>query len=275
MISERSTHYKDLRQMADYLSSTQRTPDFLAIFLINPMSKHKNFYQILHVQQDAPSEVIRSTYRTMMQKMKMHPDLGGSQEDAALINEAYSVLMNPNARAKYDIALNNADRINQTYEHHESQNDNRKTTRIVKEGQCTFCQFPHNHGRDIKPDSQCSRCGSALYPAAKQNFELNDSRLINRIEKQWPVSFYVNWADPQSYIGMTQDVSLNGLQVLSNTYVENDMIIKLSSHMLDAVAIVVNSRSDHTLLRKRWRLGVEFLTLRFHQAQGTFIKIDV
>jgi hypothetical protein len=73
---------------------------------------------------------------------------------------------------------------------------------------------------------------------------------------------------------MTQDVSLNGLQVLSNTYVENGGVLRPSSHMLDSVAIVVNSRSDRTLLRRRWRLGLEFLTLRFHQAQGTFIRID-
>jgi hypothetical protein len=240
------------------------------------MSKHKNFYQILHVQQDAPSEVIRSTYRTMMQKMKMHPDLGGNQEDAALINEAYSVLMNPDARAQYDSSLKSTGdtRVNQTYGKQKPQNNYQKPTRVIKENQCAFCELPHNHGKHIKPDHQCTRCGSALYPATKQNFELNGSRLINRIEKQWPISFYINWIDARSFIGRTQDVSLNGLQVLSNTYVENGMVLKLSSHMFDAVAIVVNSRSDHTILRKRWRLGLEFLTLRFHQAQGTFIKID-
>ena len=240
------------------------------------MSKQKNFYQILHVQQDAPSEVIRSTYRTMMQKMKMHPDLGGNQEDAALINEAYSVLMDPNARAQYDSSLKSAGSTsaNQAYEKQKPQNGYQKTTRVIKDNQCVFCQLPHNHGQHIKPDSQCSRCGSALFPATKQNFESNGNRLINRIEKQWPVSFYMNWQDVRSYIGMTQDVSLNGLQVLSNANVENGELLKLTSHMLDAVVIVVNSRSDHTILRKRWRLGLEFITLRFHQAQGTFVKID-
>ncbi len=66
------------------------------------MEPQKNYYEILHVQQDAPTEVIQATYRTMMQKMKMHPDLGGDHNDAALINEAYAVLMDPIARAKYD-----------------------------------------------------------------------------------------------------------------------------------------------------------------------------
>jgi hypothetical protein len=240
------------------------------------MNKHKNFYQILHVQLDAPSEVIQSTYRTMMQKMKMHPDLGGNQEDAALINEAYSVLMNPETRAQYDCSLMEANntRAKQTHENQKPQNNYQKTTRVIKEGQCAFCELPHHDGQHIKSDSQCARCGSALYPAAKQDFDINGSRLINRIEKQWPVSFYLNWADTHSYIGMTQDVSLNGLQVLSNTHVENGMVLKLSSHMLDAVAIVVNSRSDNTMLRKRWRLGLKFITLRFHQVQGTFVKIE-
>lgn len=240
------------------------------------MNKQKNFYQILHVQQDAPSEVIRSTYRTMMQKMKMHPDLGGNQEDAALINEAYAVLMDADARAEYDSSLKNGDaaHVRQSYAGQYAQNNSHKTTKVIKENLCVFCELPHNFGQDIKPDSQCTRCGSALYPAVKQNFDQNGSRLINRIEKQWPVSIYLDWADARSYIGTTQDVSLNGLQVLSNTYVENGTVLKLSSHMLDSVAVVVNSRSNHTLLRKRWNLGLEFITLRFHQVQGTFIKID-
>ena len=239
------------------------------------MSK-KNLYQILHVQPDAPREVIQSTYRTMMQKMKMHPDLGGSQDDAALINEAYTVLMNPDTRAQYDCSLKNTGNagVNQNHKNQTTQKNRQKSPRVIKEGQCAFCAYPHSHGQQIKSDSQCARCASALFPAAKQNFELNGNRLINRIEKQWPVSFYLSWEDSRSYIGMTQDVSLNGLQVLSNTYVENGTIVKLSSHMLDAVAIVVNTRNDHTMLRKRWRLGLEFLTLRFHQAQGTFVKVD-
>ncbi len=239
------------------------------------MNKQKNFYQILHVQQDAPSEVIRSTYRTMMQKLKMHPDLGGNQENAALINEAYSVLMDANARADYDKKLSamNSDNGNH-YAEQKVRSPQQSGATIFKENQCAFCELPHNHGKHAKSDSSCVRCGAALYLATKQNIELNGSRLINRIEKEWPVSFYMDWQDVRGYIGMTQDVSLNGIQILSNTYVENGKVLKLSSHMLDAVAVVVNSRSDHTILRKRWRIGLEFITLRFHQAQGTFVKID-
>lgn len=185
--------------------------------------------------------------------------------------------MNANAREKYDASLKDAQqsgepantKVNQT-----SVNPYQKPVRVIKDSQCAFCDLPHNQGRHIKPDSVCVRCGSALFLATKQNFELSGSRLIHRIEKKWPVSFYLNWEDSRSYIGMAQDVSLNGIQILYNTYVENNAVVKLSSHMLDAVALVVNSRNDHTILRKRWRLGLDFLRLRFHQIQGSFIKVD-
>jgi DnaJ-class molecular chaperone len=51
-------------------------------------TNRRNYYRILHVQPDAPTEVIKSSYRTLMQRLKMHPDLGGDHSEAALINEA-------------------------------------------------------------------------------------------------------------------------------------------------------------------------------------------
>ena len=43
------------------------------------MENRRNYYRILHVQPDAPTEIIKSSYRTLMQKLRMHPDLGGDQ----------------------------------------------------------------------------------------------------------------------------------------------------------------------------------------------------
>ena len=45
-----------------------------------------DYYRILHVQPDAPREIIRTSYLTLMQRLKMHPDLGGDHWNAALIN---------------------------------------------------------------------------------------------------------------------------------------------------------------------------------------------
>lgn len=40
-------------------------------------NNRRNYYRILHVQPDAPLEIIRASYRAMMGPLKMHPDMGG------------------------------------------------------------------------------------------------------------------------------------------------------------------------------------------------------
>ena len=46
----------------------------------------RNYYRVLHVQPDAPIEVIKASYRALMGPLRHHPDLGGDHETAALIN---------------------------------------------------------------------------------------------------------------------------------------------------------------------------------------------
>ena len=69
------------------------------------MKNKRNYYRILHVQPDAPEEIIKSSYRTLMQKLKAHPDLGGEEWNATIINEAYDVLLDTNKRKEYDASL--------------------------------------------------------------------------------------------------------------------------------------------------------------------------
>jgi curved DNA-binding protein CbpA len=71
------------------------------------MTNKRNLYRVLHVQHDAPYEIIRSSYRTLMQTMKAHPDLGGDAQTANLINHAYEVLSNPYKRFAYNQTLVN------------------------------------------------------------------------------------------------------------------------------------------------------------------------
>lgn len=65
----------------------------------------RNYYRILHVQQDAPIEVIKSSYRTIMGELGSHPDRGGNHTEAILLNEAYQTLCNPRKRVEYDFLL--------------------------------------------------------------------------------------------------------------------------------------------------------------------------
>lgn len=69
------------------------------------MQERRNYYRILQVQPDAPVDVIRSNYRTLQQKLRMHPDLGGDERDAVTLNLAYQTLRDPKRRAEYDRAL--------------------------------------------------------------------------------------------------------------------------------------------------------------------------
>ena len=67
--------------------------------------ERRNLYRILHVQPEAPLEVIRASYRTLMSTLRAHPDLGGDPEAAAQINAAYAILADPERRRAYDLSL--------------------------------------------------------------------------------------------------------------------------------------------------------------------------
>ncbi len=69
------------------------------------MNNRRNYYRILKVQPDASTDVIKTNYRTLLQKLRMHPDLGGDERNASLINMAYNTLRNPVKRAEYDNVL--------------------------------------------------------------------------------------------------------------------------------------------------------------------------
>lgn len=63
-----------------------------------------DYYEILQVHPHASAEMVRKAYRTLMGEMGGHPDLGGDEDRAKLINEAYSVLGDPDIRRAYDQA---------------------------------------------------------------------------------------------------------------------------------------------------------------------------
>ncbi len=69
------------------------------------MKSRRNYYRLLRVQPDASLEMIKCCYRTLMQKLQHHPDLGGDEWDARHINIAYAVLRDSIKRARYDQEL--------------------------------------------------------------------------------------------------------------------------------------------------------------------------
>lgn len=65
-----------------------------------------NYYQRLQVDPKASQEVIKRVYRVLLKQARMHPDLGGDEDDAKAVNEAYEVIGDPEQRARYDRELN-------------------------------------------------------------------------------------------------------------------------------------------------------------------------
>jgi len=66
------------------------------------MSRYPNYYAVLQVSVDAQPQEIKRAWKHLLQKSRKHPDLGGSEDEALLINEAYTVLKDPMRRAAYD-----------------------------------------------------------------------------------------------------------------------------------------------------------------------------
>ena len=60
----------------------------------------RNYYEILGASEDASARDIERLYKRAAHKL--HPDLGGAEEDMKTLNEAYSVLRNERARREYD-----------------------------------------------------------------------------------------------------------------------------------------------------------------------------
>ena len=68
--------------------------------LEGPATDH---YRLLQVRRDASLGVIAAAYRRLMRDA--HPDAGGEDEHARLLNRAYEVLSDPGRRRAYDATL--------------------------------------------------------------------------------------------------------------------------------------------------------------------------
>jgi len=67
------------------------------------------------VHPTADVAVIKSAYRTIMRELQAHPDLGGDEEQAKVVNEAHRVLTDPDLRTAYDATRRAADRAADNY----------------------------------------------------------------------------------------------------------------------------------------------------------------
>lgn len=227
------------------------------------MNKERNYYKILHVQPDAPDQVIKASYRTMMQRLRMHPDLGGDHSTAALVNEAFRTIGDPTRRALYDRWLQ---RTGQTFD-----DEPEVQAAAPVFAACNFCNRPHGPSEARDPDGICQACGGALFPAQLNNHDAASRRAISRLPRNLRVSV-LRAADRKTTVkGVTQDISLNGARFLTHSQLTFDERLIVDCDFCSAVAVVRSIRL-HSVDSEGYEVGVQFLTLRVKRQRGGLIS---
>lgn len=234
------------------------------------MKNKRNYYRILHVQPDAPQAIIKSSYRTLMHRLKQHPDVGGDHENAALINEAYAVISDPRKRAEYDSTHFRS----RTTSSNKTPQRNREKRSNLQES-CSFCGATHHYGRNPDEDATCSKCASPLKHIDKLKLEKSCRRMVHRVAKHINITFYTAWPQRKGYTGVVQDISPRGMQFFTQNPPETGKRIKVECDTCTAVAHVKNSAKNSTPRGTGWMVGVEFVTILFRETRGTFVSLRI
>lgn len=238
---------------------------------------NRNYYDVLHVGRDAPTEIIRSSYRTLMQKLKFHPDLGGDAATAAIINEAYAMLSNPERRVEYDAKLDIFAQIAEGQPQQSAAQESVEEPALILDPfrQCVFCEAPHGHGKVIDADASCNTCDSPLSIAEGPRADSTDQRTVMRIDKSQAIKFYTRWPQRKGIVGQMEDLSLTGLRFSSPHDLKEGQRIKIASRALEAIAHITNCRYEQRGRNTLCVAGVSFVTLRFTRSAGGFVSTHV
>ncbi|MEZ5564276.1 MAG: DnaJ domain-containing protein [Gammaproteobacteria bacterium] len=250
------------------------------------MENRRNYYRILHVQPDAPEEIIRSSYRTLMTKLRHHPDLGGDHFTATMINEAYAVLSDPDKRAAYDDAWQ-AVLAGIADAHHGATHTGTQDERATEAGQhrrqttasaeppavCQFCGAAHGFAGRIHGSATCTTCNTPLAPAIHDRLEPGQ-RAVSRIRRRLPISYFTGWPAKGPYPGELRDLSLHGLQFATQAAMPIGKLLKVDCEALVALVRVVacNESNERDW---RWLIRGEYSTVRFRRPRGGFVATRV
>jgi curved DNA-binding protein CbpA len=230
------------------------------------MENRRNYYRILQVQPDAPLEIIRASYRTLMKKLKHHPDLGGDEWNAAVINEAYETLTDHHKRREYDKKLL-AQYTKKTFP------DNSLSHEHPTNTSCPFCK--NMLSREGKQEENCPSCMSPLKPVHAEGDETpNHHRSIERIKKSGTLTYYSSWPQ-EGKEARVLDLSPKGVRFQCAEGLQENSVIKLNSPLLSAIARVVNTKKEAEGEQVFYYVGAQFLTVAFRNPKGSFFSTAV
>lgn len=226
-----------------------------------------DYYEILHVHPQAAREIIKASYRTLMQKLKYHPDLGGDEAEAALINKAYAVLYNPCEREKYDQACARTTKQPQKSKPAPTASYTVEPATPHKV-QCAFCQHTQNsRSKNLYMCNElCSQCGCPISTHEKQQDSTHQRDSI-RVDRHSEMSLVLKRQPHKQYRVNMENMSAIGLSIVSNLALIPGDTVKLSNSDMTAVAEVVHCKKR----MHQYQCGLKFLSIKRNQAVGNFI----
>ncbi|MEO7192008.1 MAG: J domain-containing protein [Vicinamibacterales bacterium] len=238
------------------------------------MDQRANYYHVLHVQPGAPQEIIHMSYVTLMRQLRMHPDLGGDSETAALINQAFAVLRDPAKRAIYDRELELAFKGNVPAGEVLALPSaiGAAPTPAPPTAKCGFCTTLFLLREAESPSSTCATCASPLFPMARLREDDATCRIFHRLRREWPVSFHESWPLADAFAGTSWDFSISGMRFFTFRQLRTGQRIRIGCAFCDALAIVRHVERATRAIVPRWSIGVEFLTLRVIPERGGILS---
>ncbi len=241
------------------------------------MENRRNYYRILHVQPDAPIALIKSSYRTLMQTLKMHPDLGGDHWNAQLINEAYAVLSEQEKREEYNAHLLNRLTPNRTTDSGVRSDQPSPGPVKVTMDFCLFCKTPYRVESVALLGGLCQECGSPLCRLPIETTTIDFRRRLQRIEKSEILNYYTYW--PQlPKVGIVLNISPRGVGLLVKNRIVDEvgMMVKLESPSFSAVARIARQQNlQQPQFDCQVSVGMEFQCCHFEKRQGSFFSTRV
>jgi curved DNA-binding protein CbpA len=237
------------------------------------IKEQRNYYRLLHVQPEAPVEIITASYRSIMTKMRFHPDLGGNNETAALINKAYAVLKDPEKRKAYDRTLNGMQHKPSARQQAPSSGtkyaDNASSNRAYL---CPFCSNA-NVAAVVTANSRCNRCESPLAPIPNRfpgKREILGQRFSARVAKADTAKIFPGWGFP-AVSARLRDLSPIGISLFAATNLAPGAVVRVVSPSYDFLARVVRVRPMDRIQIVHARL----ITAWFVKKSSVFVSMSV